>query len=123
MRLLTAKERKTFSPPGSPALVSILAGGGQEHGGLEKHTVAVVKLPAGKSLEMHFHKHREESYLIVAGTGLATVDDKKITLKVGDLLTVWPGEHHALSAYAAGALEYVVVTAPAWAVEDVHPCC
>jgi mannose-6-phosphate isomerase-like protein (cupin superfamily) len=123
MRILRSNQRKTFSPPGSPAQVSILAGAAPEHGSVEKHTVSVVSLPAGKALEKHFHAVREESYLVVSGTGVAVVGDESIELRPGDLLTVFPGEHHALKADAAQALEYVVVTAPAWDPDDVHPCC
>jgi mannose-6-phosphate isomerase-like protein (cupin superfamily) len=123
MRILHAAQRKTFSPPNSPAQVQILAGAGPEHGGLEKHTVARVTLPAGKALEKHFHSVREETYVVVSGTGRAVVGDEDIALQPGDTLTVFPGEHHALKADATTSLEYFVVTAPAWAADDVHPCC
>lgn len=123
MRLFRASERKSFSPPNSKAAVSILAGAGPQYGRLEKHTVAIVTLPPGAELEEHFHTEREESYLVVSGSGEAIVNSERVPLTPGDLLTVWPGEHHLLRAAANQSLEYVVVTAPAWTPEDVHPCC
>lgn len=120
MRVLRQSERKYFSPPGIDAQVSILAGKGEEHGSFEKHTFATVKLAPGKKLDQHFHKEREESYLIISGSGKAVVNGQTVALNPGDMLTVSPGEVHQFIAGDVQPLEYIVVTAPAWVLEDVH---
>jgi mannose-6-phosphate isomerase-like protein (cupin superfamily) len=120
MRLLRNSERNTFQAPGSQALVSILAGAGKEHGDLKNHTLAVVRIPAGESLGRHFHKYREESYLVISGRGIITIEEQDVEVNPGDLVSVSPGERHALKASTTEALEYIVVTAPAWTVEDIH---
>jgi mannose-6-phosphate isomerase-like protein (cupin superfamily) len=120
MRIVHIQDRKYFSPPGSAAEVSILSGKAQEQGSFEKHTVAIVKLPAGSRLDQHFHKEREESYFILSGSGSITVDGKQTQVGPGDLVSVAPRETHLLEASQNQPLEYVVVTAPAWTLEDVH---
>jgi mannose-6-phosphate isomerase-like protein (cupin superfamily) len=120
MRNIPAAKRSVFSPPNSKVQVAILAGKGPEHGDFNNHTIAVVKIPAGEKLDQHFHKHREESYYVLSGSGMAIVDGHEINLKPGDLVTVSPGERHMLKANTAASLEYLVVTAPAWTLEDVN---
>jgi mannose-6-phosphate isomerase-like protein (cupin superfamily) len=120
MRVLRATERSSFSPPNSKVRVTILVGKEPYYGGFEKHTVAIVNIPAGEKLDPHFHKEREESYLVVSGKGKIFVNGKETLIKEGDLVSVLPGERHELCADAKSSLEYIVVTAPAWTIEDIH---
>ena len=120
MRILKLKDRVYFSPFGAQTQVSILTGKGADHGGFEKHTVAVVKLSPGAQLDRHFHQDREESYLVTAGAGTAVINNCEVKLLPGDLVTVAPRERHLLKADPSQSFEYVVVTAPAWTPEDVH---
>lgn len=120
MRIVRSSERSYFRADGAKPEVSILAGKSREHGGFRNHTVAIVRLPAASRLDRHFHREREESYLVVSGRGEAIVNGDSIALAPGDLLSVSPGEVHQLLASDSESLEYVVVTAPAWAPEDVH---
>lgn len=120
MRVLRSSERAPFSPPGSKARVTILVGKETSNGGFEMHTIAIVNLPPGEKLDQHFHKKREESNLVVSGKGKIVVNGTETQISVGDLVSVKPGERHELSADSATSLEYVVVTAPAWTLEDIH---
>lgn len=122
MRIVRVQDRKNFSPPGISAEVCLLSGKTPELGSFEKHTVAIVKLPASSKLDQHFHKEREESYLVLSGSGSITIDGKRIDITSGDLVSVAPGEIHLLEASQNQSLEYVVITAPAWILEDVHRC-
>jgi mannose-6-phosphate isomerase-like protein (cupin superfamily) len=120
MKVLRSSDRTFFSPPGSDAKVSILVGKNPEHGSREKHSLSVVHLPPDAQLDEHFHEEREESYLVLAGSGTVTIDGTVVAIGPGDLVSVSPGERHRLMATEAQSLEYVVVTAPAWTKEDVH---
>src|SRR3546814_17661990 len=47
-----------------------------------------VEVMPGHRLSLQFHFHRSEHWVIVAGSGEATVDDRLIQLKTGDYVTI-----------------------------------
>lgn len=120
MRIVKAANRTSFSPPNIQAKVTILGGKEKEHGDLAKHTVAIVQLNPGQKLDQHFHREREESYLVLSGHGTITVDSTVVAISVGDFVSVYPGEQHEIQAAQNNGLEYLVITAPSWTLDDVH---
>src|SRR3546814_2107347 len=55
-----------------------------------------VEVMPGHRLSLQFHFHRSEHWVIVAGSGEATVDDSLIQLKPGDYVTIPCGARHRI---------------------------
>ncbi len=54
----------------------------------------IVQFQPHQDFPCHYHNTMEESFLIIEGELDFYIDDKKITCKVGDLITASPGESH-----------------------------
>ncbi len=57
-----------------------------------------VTLNPGHGMHYHSHKLRDEVWTVVEGTGIATIDDKDIEIKAGDVLTMKAGQKHKVVA-------------------------
>lgn len=66
-------------------------------------------LPPGVSIGVHRHEHDEEYYLILAGTGLMTLDDQALPVQAGDLTAVFPGGRHGLENTGTEDLRVLVI--------------
>jgi mannose-6-phosphate isomerase-like protein (cupin superfamily) len=60
--------------------------------------------------EKHYHAQMIEIYLIARGESTAVVGDKEITLSVGDVLVVEPGEVHTFTKSSANYSHFVIHT-------------
>ncbi|MGI8782944.1 MAG: cupin domain-containing protein [Acidobacteriota bacterium] len=65
-----------------------LIGPATDLGGTTHQWVAHVVIPAGQSFPAHYHKLAEETYYIIRGTALMTVDGERF------LLGPWSGDTH-----------------------------
>ncbi|WP_340300685.1 N-acetylneuraminate synthase family protein [Roseobacter sp. HKCCD5988] len=54
----------------------------------------LVQLP-GQQHPAHYHKVKEETFLVTWGTLIVTVEDKETIMRPGDVLTVYPGVWHS----------------------------
>lgn len=104
------------SPPGE--LIYELIGAAAETGGSEKHSVALVTVPPGKSSARHYHLVSEESYYILRGKARMVVDDQRFQLAPGQACLIEPGEQHQIWNAGEEDLEFIAVCAPAWVAED-----
>ena len=59
----------------------------------------------------HFHEGKQETYIFVRGTATIKVNDKEIKVTAGDVVTVDPGEKHAV-LHGGKDLEHFVVQLP-----------
>lgn len=57
-----------------------------------------VTLNAGHSMNYHSHKNRDEVWVVIAGTGRATVDGVEKSVKAGDVITMAAGCKHTVVA-------------------------
>lgn len=57
-----------------------------------------VTLNPGHKMHYHSHKLRDEVWTVVSGTGVATVDDVRTEINVGDVLTMKAGQKHMVEA-------------------------
>lgn len=80
----------------------------------EKHSVAHVVIPSGKSAFRHVHPNSEESYFIIAGTAWMEIDDEERTLSPGDTVLIPARSVHKISNRNEEDLVFVVVCVPAW---------
>jgi mannose-6-phosphate isomerase-like protein (cupin superfamily) len=96
----------------------VVVGRHERHGSHKHHTIAVVEILAGISSEEHFHKEREESYLVLSGTGRARIDGVCADIKPGDLISAGPSQTHQFTNHGSEPLRYIVITAPSWSPSD-----
>ena len=95
-----------------------LIGKGEESGGILSHSLAQILIPPGKSSAPHFHQESEETYFILSGEGMMTLDQKQFTLKPGQACSISPGEIHQIVNQGEKDLEFLAVCVPAWTPED-----
>lgn len=57
-----------------------------------------VTLNAGHSMNYHSHKHRDEVWVVISGTGRAVVDGVERNVKAGDVVTMGAGCRHTIKA-------------------------
>ena len=56
----------------------------------------IIKVKPLQKLSLQYHNKRDESWTIVNGSGLATVDDKKFDLKYGDSIKIKKKQIHRI---------------------------
>ncbi len=80
----------------------------------EAVSVTPFRLAAGASTGSSRYLGAEEFFLVLSGSGVATIGDATFPVGPGSLVVVARGEPHALSADATGPLEFVAIIAPAF---------
>lgn len=60
-------------------------------------TIKVTLLP-GHRMHYHSHQHRDETWTVVSGTGVAVIDDAEIPVHPGTMLRLPMGSRHCLIA-------------------------
>ncbi len=66
----------------------------------------------GNRCTRHVHTGKAETWLVVAGSGVAHLDDRRIDVAEGDLLVTPPGTSHALDNTGAVPLVFVNIVSP-----------
>jgi mannose-6-phosphate isomerase-like protein (cupin superfamily) len=69
--------------------------------------------------EPHLHQQITEVYLIARGTSIARIEQETITLSVGDMLVVEPGEAHTFLSSSPDYFHFVIHT-PGLAGEEAR---
>lgn len=73
--------------------------------------------PNGR-LSLQKHQHRSEKWIIVAGTGLVTLDDKEIKVEFGSVLDVPVGTVHRIANTGHDQLVFIEVATGKYLGED-----
>lgn len=60
-------------------------------------TIKVTLMP-GHRMHYHSHQHRDETWTVVSGTGVAIIDDAEIAVRPGTMLRLPAGSRHSLIA-------------------------
>ena len=66
----------------------------------------------GDRCSRHVHAGKAETWLIVAGRGVAHLDDRRIEVAEGDMLVTPPGTSHALDNTGTMPLVFVNIVSP-----------
>jgi mannose-6-phosphate isomerase-like protein (cupin superfamily) len=91
---------------------SFLLLGGRAANESERLAVTWVEAPPGSEQARHEHPESEQAYVIVAGRGLMTVDDRSFEVAPGTLVLIEPGEQHSIRGLSATPLTYISATTP-----------
>lgn len=68
-----------------------------------------VEVRPGHRLSLQFHHHRSEHWVIVAGTGEATVGDDRLSVAPGDYVAIPCGARHRIHNTGTDLLVFVEV--------------
>jgi mannose-6-phosphate isomerase-like protein (cupin superfamily) len=114
----------TIKKPDYPPLIHNLSGEsvqellGIQAGGASSHSLARIVIPPGKGADPHFHKHSQESYLILAGRGALHINQSQFELHAGEAVLIEPMEVHQISNPGDEDLVFLAVCVPAWQPGD-----
>ncbi|MEV0194064.1 cupin domain-containing protein [Kitasatospora purpeofusca] len=70
--------------------------------------IDLVVLPPGTSIGVHRHTDNEETYVILAGRGLMTLDGQQFAVRPGDVVPNLPYGQHGLANISDNDLQLLV---------------
>jgi mannose-6-phosphate isomerase-like protein (cupin superfamily) len=80
----------------------------------ERHSVAHIALPPGKSSLLHHHPVTEESYHILHGKARMRVGDEVTILVPGQSVLIPPQTPHQITSIGETDLAFLAFCVPAW---------
>ncbi|MFO0929627.1 MAG: cupin domain-containing protein [Gemmataceae bacterium] len=83
-------------------------------------TVYRVHIAAGERTAVSYHRIAEEYYFVLAGTGVALLDDVEYPLRSGDFLRLPPGTRHGFLAGPEGLDLLDIHTPGCWPDHDTY---
>jgi len=87
----------------------------------ERHSVAYVVLPPGKSSLLHVHPEAEESYYILKGKARIRVGEEESTITPEQIVLIPSGKPHKISNFGDDDLEFLATCVPAWESKNTVP--
>jgi mannose-6-phosphate isomerase-like protein (cupin superfamily) len=87
---------------------------------VQNHSLAEATLLAdGDATQRHYHKLSEESYFIVAGSGVIEINGETREVKLCDAILIPPGAWHTIRA-TGDFLRFLCCCAPPYSHEDTY---
>ena len=80
----------------------------------ERHSVAYVTIPPGKSSPLHFHPIAEESYFILQAKARMIIDHEQAVLSPGQAVLIPPNHTRQIINIGETDLEFLAFCVPAW---------
>ncbi|HEU5364555.1 MAG TPA: cupin domain-containing protein [Hanamia sp.] len=80
-----------------------------ENGGL---SVKQELMPTGASEQLHYHKHSQQFFFILAGTATFEIEGKQIEVSVHEGLQILAGEKHRIINKGKTNLEFILCSQP-----------
>ncbi len=80
----------------------------------ERHSVAAITIPPGKSSLLHYHPVTEESYHILQGKARMRVGDEEAILAPGQSVLIPPQTPHRITSIGEVDLAFLAFCVPAW---------
>lgn len=112
---ITQKETAKLFDKGYGERIYSLAEADENFGNLKHHSMALAEIDPGKSNKKHYHPKVEETYYILAGEALITIDDETKTLHPGQLVTIPVGATHKITNPSKDTvLSFIVSCATPW---------
>lgn len=75
----------------------------------ENHVVKRLTVNPGGRLSLQYHHHREEHWVVVAGTATVTLGDETFEAGPGAVIFVPVGVHHTIENKGAETMEFIEV--------------
>ncbi len=86
---------------------------------VQKQSLAEASLPAGGTIQRHYHKESEEFYYIIEGTGIMDLDGELREVKPGDAILIPTMSWHQITAKET-TLRFLVCCAPPYQHDDTY---
>jgi mannose-6-phosphate isomerase-like protein (cupin superfamily) len=80
----------------------------------ERHSVAYVVIPSGKSSLLHYHPHAEESYYILQGEARMLLADEEAIVTPQQAVLIPAQKPHKIINIGESDLVFLAVCVPAW---------
>lgn len=80
----------------------------------ERHSIAHVVIPPGKSSRVHFHPEAEESYYMISGQARFVLDGESTIIGPGHTVLIPPNKSHQIINIGSEDLEFLAICVPAW---------
>jgi mannose-6-phosphate isomerase-like protein (cupin superfamily) len=80
----------------------------------ERHSLAYVTIPSGKSSLLHYHPHAEESYYILKGKGRILLEDEDTIVLPGQAILIPSPKSHKIINIGESDLVFLAFCVPAW---------
>ncbi|EKD67164.1 MAG: hypothetical protein ACD_48C00569G0002 [uncultured bacterium] len=84
----------------------------------DTHKVKRLVVKPGQRLSYQLHRKRQEHWFIVSGNGIATIDDKEISIQQGDTLDVAIEQKHRIANTGDEDLIFIEVQIGTYFGED-----
>lgn len=69
--------------------------------------LSLYEIPAGEVCSLHVHTGKAETWIVVAGTGIARIGSWQQPVSTGDALVTPPGNPHSIKNTGAGPLVFL----------------
>ncbi len=93
-----------------------LVGAGIE-GSTTNYSVAHIKILPGGLTPKHFHPVVEETYCVIKGRSLLTLNGEEAEVGPGEVIQIAPPQHHKMVNPFQKDLEMLVICVPAWTLD------
>jgi mannose-6-phosphate isomerase-like protein (cupin superfamily) len=80
----------------------------------ERHSVAHITIPPGKSSLLHYHPDAEESYYILNGKARLLLSDEEAILVPEQAILIPPPQPHKIISIGETDLTFIAFCVPAW---------
>jgi mannose-6-phosphate isomerase-like protein (cupin superfamily) len=80
----------------------------------QRHSVAHVVIPPGKSSLLHYHPEAEESYHVLKGNAQIILGEEQEALTAGETILIPSPKPHKIINTGKEDLEFIAVCVPAW---------
>jgi mannose-6-phosphate isomerase-like protein (cupin superfamily) len=87
----------------------------------ERHSVAYVVIPPGKSSLLHQHREAEESYYILQGEARMMLGGEEAMVAPGQVVLIPPEKPHKITNVGDSDLAFLAFCVPAWEASDTVP--
>ena len=77
-----------------------------------------IEIDPGQRISNQFHKRRSESWTIVEGNGIVTLDDNEIEIKSGEIIKILKGQKHRIENKSKSKLIFIEVQTGDYFGED-----
>lgn len=80
----------------------------------ERHSVAIVIIPPGKSTRLHYHPETEESCFILRGQARIILGDEEAIVRPEQIVLIQAPKPHKIINIGEEDLEFLAFCVPAW---------
>lgn len=81
-------------------------------------SLAEATVPVNTTTELHLHKHAEEIYFILSGSGEMTLGNDVFDVQPGDTICISPDTPHQIRNISTTELKFLCACSPAYSHQD-----